>query len=94
MAAELAEKTVRYEELLADAVEAIEVVPAEGTPLYAAAEACDEMAVSYLADGRHFCEEDDLVNALAAFSYGHGWVDAGVRIGVLVTPGVEQGGVE
>jgi uncharacterized protein len=26
------------------------------------------------------------VNALAAFSYGHGWLDAGARLGVLDVP--------
>ena len=29
--------------------------------------------------------EEDLVNALAAYSYGYGWLDAGGRMGVLET---------
>jgi hypothetical protein len=86
MPAELAERTDRYETLLADALaEATTTVP-EGTPLRAAAEAYREMAESYLADGRHFRDDDDLVNALAAFSYGHAWLDAGARIGVFEVP--------
>ena len=44
------------------------------------------MARSYLEDGRHFRDQDDLVNALAAFSYGHAWLDAGARIGLLNVP--------
>jgi len=44
------------------------------------------MATSYLEDGRHFREEDDPVNALAAFSYGHAWLDAGARIGLFDVP--------
>jgi hypothetical protein len=44
------------------------------------------MARSYLEDGRHFREEDDLVNALAAFSYGHAWLDAGARLGLFDVP--------
>ena len=46
----------------------------------------DEMAESYLADGRHFRDTDDPVNALASFSYGYGWLDAGVRFGLFDIP--------
>ena len=61
------------------------VAPPE-TPLGAAAADCREMAASYLDDGRHFREADDLVNALASFSYGYGWLDAGVRMGLFAVP--------
>lgn len=80
------EKTERYEQLLAEALEAATVAPPAETPLAEAAEDCEEMARSYLEDGRHFQSEDDLVNALAAFSYGHAWLDAGARIGLLDVP--------
>ena len=86
MTADLEEKTDRYEELLADALAAAEIAPQEGTPLYEAAEEYEEMARSYLEDGRHFRAEGDLVNALASFSYGHGWMDAGARLGVFEVP--------
>ena len=86
MTADLEEKTDRYEALLAEALEAAEIAPQEGTPLHDAAVECEEMARSYLEDGRHFRGEDDLVNALASFSYGHGWMDAGARIGVFRVP--------
>ncbi|WP_299236410.1 DUF357 domain-containing protein [Natronomonas sp.] len=86
MAAELGEKTERYETLLAEALEAAEIAPPEGTPLHEAALEHREMASSYLADGRHFRTQDDPVNALAAFSYGHGWLDAGARIGLFEVP--------
>ena len=39
------------------------------------------MARSYLADARHF---------LAAVSYAHGWIDAGVRLGLLDAGGDDQ----
>lgn len=84
--AELAEKTDRYEQLLAEALAAAEIAPPEGTPLAAGGADCVEMAQSYLEDGRYFREEEDLVNALAAFSYGHAWLDAGARLGVLDVP--------
>jgi hypothetical protein len=86
MAAELTEKTHRYETLLAEAVETAEPVPPADTPLGTAATDFQEMAESYLEDGRHFLEEDDYVNALAAFSYGHAWLDAGARIGLFDVP--------
>jgi hypothetical protein len=84
--ADLTEKTDQYEQLLAEALDAAEVAPPAESPLAEGAEDCVEMARSYLDDGRHFREEDDLVNALAAFSYGHAWLDAGARLGVLDVP--------
>ena len=86
MPADLAEKTDRYEQLLAEALEAAERTVPEGTPLAEAAAEYEEMARSYLADGRRFREDGDPVNALAAFSYGHAWLDAGARIGLFDVP--------
>jgi hypothetical protein len=86
MPADLAEKTDRYEELLAEALHTAEVTAPPGTPLADAAAEYEEMARSYLEDGRHFRAEDDPVNALAAFSYGHAWLDAGARIGLFDVP--------
>jgi hypothetical protein len=84
--ADIEEKTERYEGLLAEALEAAEPVPPEGSPLAAAADEFEEMARAYLDDGRHFRDDGDLVNALAAFSYGHAWLDAGARIGLFAVP--------
>ncbi|ELY81187.1 DUF357 domain-containing protein [Natrinema pallidum] len=86
MAADLEEKTNRYGELLTDALEAATIAPPEGTPMADAAADCYEMAASYLEDGNHFREQDDPVNALASFSYGHAWLDAGARIGLFDVP--------
>ncbi len=86
MTADLEEKTDRYETLLASALDAAEIAPQEGTPLHEAALKYREMAQSYLEDGRHFRTQDDPVNALASFSYGHGWMDAGARIGIFEVP--------
>jgi hypothetical protein len=86
MPADLIEKTDRYERMLADALDAAEIRPPAGTPLGTAAAECREMAQSYLDDGRHFRAQDDPVNALAAFSYGYGWLDAGVRVGLFAVP--------
>lgn len=84
--ADLAEKTDRYEQLLAEALDAAAIAPPDGTPMAEAARDCEEMAASYLADGRHFTDDGDLVNALASFSYGHAWLDAGARIGLFDVP--------
>ncbi|WP_435067150.1 DUF357 domain-containing protein [Haloplanus sp. C73] len=86
MPADLIEKTDRYERMLADALDAAEVRPPDDTPLGVAAAECREMAQSYLDDGRHFRDADDPVNALASFSYGYGWLDAGVRMGLFSVP--------
>ena len=83
---DLEEKTDRYERLLADALEAADVAAAGDSPLAEAATDFREMASSYLEDGRHFRENDDPVNALAAFAYGHAWLDAGARLGLFDVP--------
>lgn len=84
--ADLTEKTERYESLLADALSMAESVPPTDTHLGEAAAEFEEMAESYLADGRHFRKQDDEVNALAAFAYGHAWLDAGARLGLFDVP--------
>jgi len=86
MPADLIEKTDRYERMLAEALAAAEETPPTDTPLATAATDCRAMAASYLQDGRHFRDEDDPVNALASFSYGYGWLDAGVRMGLFSIP--------
>lgn len=86
MPADLEEKTDRYERMFADALDEADVVVPPETPLGMAAADVLEMAESYLRDGRHFREADDLVNALASFSYGYGWLDAGVRMGLFSIP--------
>ncbi|MFC6724430.1 DUF357 domain-containing protein [Halobium palmae] len=86
MPADLDEKTDRYGEMLADALAAVEPTVPPDSPLGDAAAEILEMAESYLEDGRHFREVDDPVNALASFSYGYGWLDAGVRVGLFAVP--------
>jgi len=47
------------------------------------AEEIFEMVGNYLSDARHFEGKGDWVNAFAALSYAHGWLDCGVRLGVF-----------
>lgn len=81
----LAEKTDRYREMLEDALAAAEPIPASDADGRATADGTDlmTMARSYLEDGVHFLDEGEEADALAAFSYGHGWLDAGVRAGLI-----------
>ena len=39
-----------------------------------------EMAGNYIADAKHFYNKGDIVNAFAALSYAHGWLDCGARL--------------
>lgn len=42
-----------------------------------------EMVDNYLSDAKFFEEKKDFVNAFAAISYAHGWIDAGVRLDIF-----------
>lgn len=79
----LEEKVRRYEDMLRKALGAFEVAPQENSHLRKVADDFSNMAGSYYKDGMHFLEEEDMVNALVCFSYGHAWLDAGVKLGVF-----------
>ena len=83
MAAELGEKTGRYKRLLKEALDDVKKVRGMDPVLNRIADDYFNMAESYYADGIHFFDAGDLVNALVCFSYGHAWLDAGVRLGVF-----------
>lgn len=86
MSEALATKTDQYERMLEAALAEATVAVSPESPLATAAGECLEMAEAYLEDGRHFLEAGDRPNALAAFAYGHGWLDAGVRFGLFEVP--------
>jgi hypothetical protein len=54
------------------------------TPLERDASAVMEMAEAYLKDGTTFYTKGDLVNALAAFFYGAGWLHFGIASGLII----------
>jgi hypothetical protein len=58
-----------------------------GTPLKGDASAIIEMAEAYRKDGTTFYNKGDLVNALAAFFYGAGWLHFGISSGLLTCRG-------
>lgn len=84
MAADLNEKVDRYQRLLEKALEKAEFIPIENSHMYTAASDFYTMAKSYYEDGMHFIKMNDSVNALACFSYGHAWLDAGAKLGVFI----------
>jgi hypothetical protein len=72
------DKVARYEAMLRQALARVESASDQEEP--------NEflmMARAYYADGRYFSEREDMVNALVCFSYGHGWLDAGLCAGAL-----------
>ncbi len=77
---EIAETVARYEAMLRVDLEHVELISNNKTSTDILV-----MAQSYYNDGLHFRAIGDLVNALVCFSYGHGWLDAGVRVGALQT---------
>ncbi|HJH31504.1 MAG TPA: DUF357 domain-containing protein [Methanosarcinaceae archaeon] len=83
MAADLNEKIERYERLLSEALGKAELAPIKRSHMYTVAIDYHRMARSYYKDGVHFMENEDPVNALVCFSYGHAWLDAGARLGVF-----------
>lgn len=42
-----------------------------------------DTAERYIADAKHFLNKNDKVNAFAALNYAHGWLDAGVKLGIF-----------
>ncbi|MBN1133354.1 MAG: DUF357 domain-containing protein [Methanosarcinaceae archaeon] len=83
MVADMGEKVKRYERLLREGLEKAKVSPIEESHLYRVAKDFRTMAESYYSDGVHFIRMDDPVNALVCFSYGHAWLDAGVKLGIF-----------
>jgi len=81
---QIADKVARYETMLRFALERADIAVNKKC-------AADllTMARSYYEDGVYFRQRGDLVNALVCFSYGHGWLDAGVRVKALKAQKVE-----
>lgn len=79
----LKERLDRYLALTGKALEKVRPAPPGRSFLRKGAEDVLGMARSYYEDAKHFQQEEDLPRALAAVTYAHGWIDAGVRLGLL-----------
>jgi uncharacterized protein len=73
----------RYLTLTREALDRVRAAPPERSFLSGASQDILAMARAYLSDAEHFAKTGDLERALAAASYAHGWLDAGVRLGLL-----------
>lgn len=83
----LDEKTGRYARLLTTAAASVSPAPAPGTPAYAFALQVLFIAEMYLQQGNREASRSRKEDGLACFSYGHGWLDAGVEIGLFSITG-------
>ena len=80
----LAEKAGRYERLLNTARASVACAPDPATPSCRFATRILGVAEVSAGQGRWFLQARRLEDALATFSYGHGWIDAGAREGLFV----------
>lgn len=62
-----------------------EILVPSNTWLFRSAKDVIEMSQAYASDGFVFLKNNDEVNALASFAYGNGWLDAGVKEGILAS---------
>jgi len=79
----LMEKTRRYYNLLSVACHGLEPAPEGGSCLHDTGEKILMIARLFLENGFHNEQSGDIFSALASYSYGFGWLDAGVRIGLF-----------
>ena len=80
----LDEKTGRYARLLETAIASVTPAPAPGTPTHDFSGKVLFIAGTYLQKGRREAFDGRTETALSCFSYGHGWLDAGVESGLFV----------
>lgn len=76
-------KAYRYEHLLATACAAVTPAAEEGTVPYFTADRISCAITVYAGQGSRFLAQGKYEDALSCFSYGHGWLDAGVRAGLF-----------
>ena len=79
----LNEKTARYARLLATARDSVRPAPEPGTAAHGFAERVLLIAQVYAGIGNLHSLDGAAEDALRAFSYGHGWLDAGVTCGLF-----------
>lgn len=80
----LHEKSARYKRLLDTARGSVTCAPDPSTPAHLLAARTLQIASAYSGSGSWLLQENRHEDALAHFSYGHGWLDAGVRAGLFV----------
>ena len=76
-------KVEKYELLTARALKEIKLKKGLTEKENAIAKDFLQMANNYFNDAKYFKKQGKLLTALAAFSYAHAWLDAGVRAKVF-----------
>lgn len=76
-------KLDRYFDLTSRALKKVKVNSETKIDSSKAAEDFLDMAKRYFEDAKYFRDKGDYVNALAALSYAHCWLDAGARLGLF-----------
>jgi len=79
--AKLEEKASRYAHLLDTALSSVKCAPDPATTSHGFAERIHFVAEVYAKRGDYHVKSGSLEDALASYSYGHGWLDAGVTAG-------------
>jgi uncharacterized protein len=79
----LREKTIRYGRLLTTASSSCRPSAEPGIAWHDGGMRVMVIAGTYLRGGTWFLREDRFNNALSSFSYGHGWLDAAIRVGLI-----------
>lgn len=72
-------KVEKYESLTKKALKEIKLKENLNQKELSVAEDFLEMAQNYFNDAKYYKEKKELLISLAAFSYAHAWLDAGVR---------------
>lgn len=83
----LEEKARRYAAMLGAALEAAAPAPDPASPAHAAARAVLVVAGAFLAPSAAYLAAGDLEASLSVSSYAYGWLDAGVRVGLVAITG-------
>jgi uncharacterized protein len=78
---ELEEKVQKYKKLTESALNKVQVMGGLAEREKKIAKDFLEMGRNYFSDANYFMKKGEFLTALAAFSYAHAWLDAGVRAG-------------
>lgn len=78
------EKLGKYLSITERALQVLKVLPPEGSQLRKAADDLLMMASSYFKDACYYKEKGDYVTAFACVNYAHGYIDAGIRLGLFL----------
>jgi len=76
-------KLDRYFDVTGRAIKKVKLNKKTKIDVEKSAEDFFDMAKRYYSDAKHFKKKGDYVNAFAALSYAHGWLDAGARLGLF-----------